>query len=72
MDKRKQLTKGKAAFLIVVSALGTILSVLELHGWRVYAGLAAVGAAVFIGFMKWNRKFTKNDSVETKGNGQVM
>jgi hypothetical protein len=72
VGKREQLTKGKAAFLIVVSALGAILSVLELHGWHVYLGLAGVGAGVYIGFMRWNRKFTKNDSVETKGNGRVM
>ena len=72
MDKRKQLTKGKAAFLIVVSALGTILSVLELHGWHVYVGLALVGVGVFIGFMRWNRKFPKNGYAETEGNGRVM
>ena len=56
----------------MVSALGTILSVLELHGWHVYVGLALVGVGVFIGFMRWNRKFPKNGYAETEGNGRVM
>jgi hypothetical protein len=72
VDKGKQLTKGKAAFLVVVSALGAILSVLELHGWHVYVGLAAVGIAVFIGFMRWNRRYPNKDSGEKNGNGRVM
>jgi len=72
VDKREQLTKGKAAFLIVVSALGAILSVLELHGWHVYLGLAGVGVGVFIGFMRWNRKFPQDGHTKTKGNGRVM
>ena len=72
MDKRKQLTKGRAAFLVVVSAAGAIVSATALHGWHVYVGLALVGVGVFIGFMRWNRKFPKNGYAETEGNGRVM
>lgn len=72
VDKQKQLTKGKAAFLVVVSAAGAIVSAVALHGWHIYVGLALVGVGVFIGFVRWNRKFPNNDSVETKGNGLLM
>jgi hypothetical protein len=72
VDKRKQLTKGKAAFLVVISALGAMTSALALHGWHVYVGFALVGVGVFIGFMRWNSKFPKNDSAETDDDDLVM
>jgi UDP-N-acetylmuramyl pentapeptide phosphotransferase/UDP-N-acetylglucosamine-1-phosphate transferase len=55
--KQRQLTKGKAALLVVLSALGAVFSVLELHGWHVYLGFALAGAGIFIGFLRWNRKY---------------
>jgi hypothetical protein len=55
--EQKQLTKGKAALLLILSALGAIVSATELHGWHVYAGFAVVGIAIFIGFTRWNRKY---------------
>jgi len=54
--EQKQLTKGKAALLLILSALGGIVSATWLHGWQMYAGFAATGIAIFIGFTFWNRK----------------
>ena len=54
--EQKRLTKGKAALLLVLSALGAIVSATQLHGWHVYLGLAAVGVALFTAFILWNRK----------------
>jgi NADH:ubiquinone oxidoreductase subunit 2 (subunit N) len=54
--KQKQLTKGKAALLLILSAVGAIVSAKALHGWHVYVGLAIVGVAIFIGFIRWNRE----------------
>jgi 4-hydroxybenzoate polyprenyltransferase len=51
-----RLTKGKAALLLILSALGAIASATLLHGWHVYLGFAVVGVALFIGFIRWNRK----------------
>ncbi len=56
MVEQKQLTKGKAALLLILSALGAIVSATWLHGWRKYAGFAVVGIVIFIGFTLWNRK----------------
>ena len=56
MVEQKELTKGKAALLVVVSALIAIVSVTELSGWRVYAGLAIAAAAIFFVFIRWNRR----------------
>jgi len=72
VDKQKQLTRSKAAFLVAVSAAGAIASAVALHGWHVYAGLALVGLGVLLGFLRWNRKFPKKDSFEDKDNGLVM
>jgi hypothetical protein len=55
--EQKQLTKGKAALLLVLSAAAAVVSVTLLHGWHVYLGLAIVGVALFIGFLRWNRKY---------------
>jgi hypothetical protein len=55
--EQKRLTKGKAALLLILSALGAIVSAIVLHGWRVYLGFAVVGIALFIGFIRWNRKY---------------
>ena len=54
--EQKQLTKGKAALLLVLSAAAAIVSATLLHGWHVYLGLTIVGAGLFIGFIRWNRK----------------
>ena len=54
--EQKQLTKGKAALLLILSALGGIVSAKWLYGWQMYAGFAVVGIGIFIGFTLWNRK----------------
>jgi hypothetical protein len=54
--EQKQLTKGKAALLLMLSALGAIASATWLHGWQMYVGFAVVGIGIFIGFTLWNRK----------------
>jgi 4-hydroxybenzoate polyprenyltransferase len=54
--EQKRLTKGKAALLLILSALGAIVSATQLHGWYIYLGLAIVGIALFMGFIRWNRK----------------
>ena len=56
MVEQKKLTKGKSALLLVLSALGAIASATLLHGWHVYLGFAIVGFALFIAFIRWNRK----------------
>jgi len=53
--EQKRLTKGKAALLLILSALGAIASAKVLHGWHIYVGFAIVGVALFIGFVRWNR-----------------
>jgi hypothetical protein len=55
--EQKRLTKGRAALLLVLSALGAIGSATVLHGWHIYLGFAAVGIILFIGFILWNRKY---------------
>jgi hypothetical protein len=55
--EQKRLTKGKAALLLILSALGAIASATLLHGWHIYLGFAIVGIALFIGFIRWNRKY---------------
>jgi hypothetical protein len=54
--EQKELTKGKAALLLVLSALMAVASATLLHGWKVYVGLAFAGAAIFFAFIRWNRK----------------
>ena len=54
--EQRQLTKGKAALLLMLSALGAIVSATWLHGWQMYVGFAVVGIGIFIGFTLWNRK----------------
>jgi 4-hydroxybenzoate polyprenyltransferase len=55
--EQKRLTKGRAALLLILSALGAIVSATMLHGWHVYLGFAIVGIGIFIGFFLWNRKY---------------
>jgi len=55
--EQKRLTKGKAALLLVLSALGAVVSATALHGWYVYLGFAIVAIGLFIGFILWNRKY---------------
>jgi len=54
--EQNKLTKGKAALLLILSAVGAIVSARELHGWYVYLGFAIVGTGLLIGFLIWNRK----------------
>ena len=54
--EQKRLTKGKAALLLVLSALGAIASATLLPGWHVYLGFAFVGIALLIAFIRWNRR----------------
>jgi hypothetical protein len=56
VENQKQLTKGKAALLFVLSALGAVASARLLHGWLVYLGFALVGVGIFVGFLLWNRR----------------
>jgi len=55
--EQQQLTKGKAALLLVLSAVAAFVAVKLLHGWQVYVALAIVGIVLFIGFLRWNRKY---------------
>jgi hypothetical protein len=55
--EQRRLTKGKAALLLMLSAVGAIVSATQLHGWHIYLGFAIVGIGVFIGFIHWNRKY---------------
>jgi len=54
--EQKELTKGKAALLVVVSALIAVVSVTVLSGWSVYVGLGIAAAAIFFVFTRWNRR----------------
>jgi hypothetical protein len=54
--EQKELTKGKAALLLVLSALIAAVSATLLHGWHMYGGLAIAGVAIFFAFTRWNRK----------------
>lgn len=57
MVEQKRLTKGKAALLLILSAAGAVVSATQLHGWHIYLGFAIVGIGLFIGFVRWNRKY---------------
>jgi hypothetical protein len=54
--QQKRLTKGGAALLLILSAIGAIVSVTWLHGWHLYLGLAITGVVLFLGFLFWNRE----------------
>jgi len=54
--EQKELTKGKAALLVVLSAAIAVASAMLLHGWQMYAGLGVAGLAILFGFLRWNRK----------------
>ena len=56
MVEQRKLTKGKAALLLVLSALIAVASALKLHGWEMYVGLAIAGAALLFAFLRWNRR----------------
>lgn len=54
--EQKKITKGKAALLLVLSAIGAVVSATELHGWHVYLGFAIVGVVLLAGFLILNRE----------------
>lgn len=54
--EQEKLTKGKAALLLVLSAIGAAASAAFLRGWHVYAGFAVVAVALFSAFLNWNGK----------------
>jgi len=54
--EQKQLTKGKAALLLMLSAAGAMVPATQLHGWHIYLGFAVVGIGLFMGFIRWNHK----------------
>jgi len=54
--EQKKLTKGKAALLLALSAVGAVASATELQGWHVYLGFAITGVVLLAGFLIWNRK----------------
>ncbi|HVH71307.1 MAG TPA: hypothetical protein VNB49_09385 [Candidatus Dormibacteraeota bacterium] len=56
MVEQRKLTKGRAALLLVLSAVGAVVSATELHGWHVYLGFAIVGVVLLVGFLIWNRE----------------
>ena len=56
MVEQKKLTKGRAALLLVLSAVGAVASATELHGWHVYLGFAIVGVVLLAGFLVWTRE----------------
>ena len=43
--------------MLMLSAAGAIASATLLHGWHIYLGFAAVGIGLFIGFIRWNRRY---------------
>jgi cytochrome b len=54
--EQKKLTKGKAALLLIVSALGAVVSAKELSGWHVYLGFAIIATILLVVFLIWNQK----------------
>lgn len=54
--QKREISKGKAALLILLSGLAAVVSALELHGWHVYLGLALVGVGLTIGFIRWSHE----------------
>jgi hypothetical protein len=54
--EQNKLTKGKAALLLTLSALGAIVSAKELSGWHVYLGFAIIAVALLVVFLFWNQK----------------
>jgi cytochrome b len=54
--EQKKLTKGRAALLLIVSALGAIVSAKELSGWHVYVGFAIIAVVLLVVFLVWNQK----------------
>jgi hypothetical protein len=51
------MSKSKAALLVSLSGLTTVISALELHGWHVYLALALIGVGLTVGFVRWSRKY---------------
>ena len=54
--EQKKLTKGKAALLLILSALGAIVSAKELSGWHVYLGFAIIAVVLLVVFLISNKK----------------
>jgi hypothetical protein len=56
VENQKELTKGRAALLFLLSALAALLTATQLDGWHRYAGFSLVGVGIFLAFIRWNRK----------------
>lgn len=41
----------------MLSAVAAVVAVMLLHGWQVYLVLAIEGVVLFVGFLRWNRKY---------------
>jgi hypothetical protein len=54
--EQQELTKGKAALVVVFSAAAAVVSATMLRGWYMYAGLAIAGVLIFFAFLRWNRR----------------
>jgi hypothetical protein len=59
---KREISKGKAALLILLSGTAAVVSALELHGWHVYLALALVGLGLAIGFVRWSRNTQRANS----------
>lgn len=55
MVEQQELTKGRAALVLLLSAAVAAVSATMLHGWHVYVGLAIAGVAAFFAFLRCNR-----------------
>ena len=61
---KREMSKGKAALLILLSGTAAVVSALQPHGWHVYLALALVGIGLTMGFIRWSRNTERSDSKE--------
>ncbi|HEY4879554.1 MAG TPA: hypothetical protein VIH97_10550 [Candidatus Acidoferrales bacterium] len=60
MDELRVATsraRRKAAISYAIAMAAAIFSVLELHGWHIYVGLALTAVAAIYGLTHWKRKY---------------
>jgi len=55
--EQKKLTKGRAALLLILSALGAIASATMLHGWHVIWGSPLLELVFSLGSSSGNREY---------------